>query len=466
MYDNLNTHPRSLRSRASEFQSRQINTMPAFSRALRAQHPNESCASSIYSIPAHEAIDRTSDLSPPQTQQPPAQPRPKAERQPLRIMTRTGKTLCADGVFRNANEESELKPSRTRSIRTRTGKTLCADGAFRNAKGEDELKPSKTRSSDAFSFTYDHKRAEAAQLPKVEQYGTIDIVFEQANVEPAKAEAKQTGCGDGIQQAAVPLHELTAQQVFDEPVVVSKSRYVVAETTSKPPARRPSLVRRLSDSVKDAFRSRSKRRISVPLELQHRPHLNDNVLHPDIKAIPLAEAQKRMAGGQKLSFADHDRLRQQMLNGARAKDHPDHGPAAQKWPSDLRLRNFVPEASAGAPDTRPLQQPTSNSKDQATPTRARSVKVVGHADRATRFSDFMNASVSSNEDLNNYHPGTKLKLPSLPLRDQFSRPELAPQPLDVPNRKPVPSHISYPVRKESLRKRVDTSQHSWLRQSR
>lgn len=156
---------------------------------------NDTMTSSLYSVPANQAIDRLSDQQP-------------------------------------SKEQISYYPR----IRTRTGKFLCADGIFRDLETKKQGRNERLLSTESFSWTYNLQRAGVAQS------------------------ALYDGKIPGMEQEAPTTVRCTSSsQVLKDQMVVAKSSRIGEEVSAGPLKRRPSLVCKLSSAARELFHGGSVR---------------------------------------------------------------------------------------------------------------------------------------------------------------------------------------------------------------
>ncbi|KAF2483562.1 hypothetical protein BDY17DRAFT_324284 [Neohortaea acidophila] len=162
---------------------------------LAKAHSNDTMTSSLYSMLANQAIDRLSDQQP-------------------------------------SKEQINYCPR----IKTRTGKVLCADGIFRDLKTKKQEREERLLSTELFSWTYNLQRVGVAhpglddgQLPGMEQ------------------------------EAPTSVQCTSSPQVSKGQSLVSKSARVEKEVSPGGLKRRPSLVCKLSSAARELFHGGSVR---------------------------------------------------------------------------------------------------------------------------------------------------------------------------------------------------------------
>ncbi|KAK3710680.1 hypothetical protein LTR37_010099 [Vermiconidia calcicola] len=226
---------------------------------------------------------------------------------------------------------------------------------------------------------------------------------------------------------------------------------------SSPETRSKGVFRSFSKRMKGSFRrpaTSEKRLVSEPRNSQDPDprHPDHTTLHPDVKAVPLTEAQHKLlrSGQLKISAPTNFKAGAGNLGSVYKKAtpiaKPAHDLAPGRRPSKRVGHTAKPSQPAKAKSSKSKKPPQKEgASPDPPPERARKVKVkvIGEADRMTLFGDFVAAAAADSTDTDS----DKAATPGLPSDGDFSI-------LDI---KPL-----RPRRRPSATKKVDTSRYDWM----
>lgn len=405
-------------------------------------------ASSIYSVPACEAIDRaprpftsiagrnsSNDVNTHATE----------HRQALRKLTESGKGLYSDGVFREPGSDTPIK-SRPRHPRYHRPSIDDQTGTIDNR--EQTLDPSQCRTPMRIMLRDGTIHSADTYRPG----NRPNISMTKAVAGAKKDQATQTSRTFGGGPVPPRLPALPAERL---PMVkASERRYVRPDAEQHLPTRRPSLVRKLSNSIKTAFRRRGsidKHDISRPSNFQdHHPnHYDKKVLHSDIKAVPIVDAQSR---AHSFEMTRNDAVAGSECNCRREMP-------LRRFDSGRVIATANPDSqssSARSSADRAVRRKQTFTSLQEARKSASNVRVVGDPTRGTLFGDFIEGTKARKQIKVDNISATK-PLPPVPL-NECSQPNLVPEPLRVPSTRSDTGCM----RNRAPRKRVDPSTKSWM----
>lgn len=370
------------------------------------------------------------------------------------MLTGSGKALCSDGVFREPGV----------SEATQSGRTLLYANKL----------SSKNTATGACAYPHRPQDRVQTRMPMriMTRHGTIrsanDIFAKPpdaplSKIETSWHEHQPTQMPSQPEPASKPVRfrDLTFAQLFP-PIRSSEKRFVRSNTKTETPARRPSLVRKLSDSVKGVVRR------CGSIERSRTPKISKNRAQrasPDRRGrldAVMGAASVGNAEARPVSFEHHV--------GHEQRDFPTIVSAGStgNYKKEMPLRRFASKKdSPGVAGGSPISKERSSTErvirrkpglsylhdaDNATP----HARVVGDPDRGTVFGDFINAPQTP--DAADEKVAIATSLPPLFMEGPYSRPNMVPEPLRVPSVRTA----AQPVRKESIRKWVDPSTRSWM----
>ena len=431
-------------------QGRDVRTMRSFANALRMKQPNQTVASSIYSLPDSEAIHRAppaSTLPPlqsPPPHSPPAplrtilagskqdHPRPHAnnDKAPMRVITRHGRVLQQDGTPR----EPGMKPGHHVAPERQSVRRSVSDA--RPSTVNSRSTQTRENQSLALKNLEGHRSTQHLQ-PHCMSSDDFERVLERRHEIRDRQQQRQAEYHENIGRN--PVDDIAGQNAVAE-------LGIVQEANGQPPGRTPSadpppgLFRRLSNSMKGVFRRRStidKRRVSGPFDFHdYEPTSgNGSTVHPEIKAVPLAEAQRRLSTSSHRSSQPVRSVSHASVQRGHSLRHVE----AQRLFDGVEV---VRSKSKKAKPRRPAHPAVPERRQSSIVPRK---IVVGDPDRDTLFGDIIDAANAVEDDFRDA-PCQRVSSgrqslkppPPPPLKEQYSRPALVPERLALPSRQSAP----------------------------
>lgn len=455
--------------------------MSSFARAVRAGQSEGTVASSVYLRPDYEEVNRQTPtdaehvaIENKQDDQKRSRSKPAS---PTRVITRSGKILCADGKFRMPASHEAKYRHRARTV-VETGSGYEASAAKRSVDAKQTARP----------------LVELSQRPAAESYAS-EVLAHPPRTSSRRALQDARAINRHAFNQTLPIDAVFGgrESGRDDQTQAGSSRAVLQSKwspDSDDQSTFPRLVRRLSNKAKGAFRRgscTSIENVSPPMNFRdqdpHHPY--ENVLHPEIEAIPVAKAQEKFMRPARPPVSAPLRDVRREADPLGITTYPERSAAPVCTPSigPAQRSDFsrkversdarYPHALKSRPSTSKKPSPP---KVVLPPARAcrppHKLKVVG--DRSTLFGDFIDAAVSDSD------PDELTGPPMLPaemnygvpdvksLTEQYSQPQLKPAPLLVPKRKPVPQRPPRPPesaqtpQRASSQRQANTPRYDWI----